>query len=73
MEKFGQLRLSNSFLKEVTMTYQEARKVCCGKEVVVKETGEHLNVLNAYKPHPDHEIIIFECDDGNIYHNSEVR
>ena len=55
------------------MTYWEARKLLKEDEIIIKETREHLTVMRTFKPHPDHEIIIIECDDGNIYHNSEVE
>ena len=54
------------------MTFTNAKKLHNEDEVIVKETGEVVTVLQAY-PSEKGKHIILECDDGNIYYNDEVR
>lgn len=54
------------------MTINQAKKLHNEDEVIIKETGKSVYVLDAYVSE-DGKHIIIECDDGNTYYEDEVK
>ena len=42
-------------------------------EVTIKETGEHMCVLDAYVNPNNPKQVLIECDDGNTYTHHEIK
>lgn len=64
----------NKIKKEgLTMTFNDAQKLHNEDEVIIKETGEHLYVLDAYVNPDNPQQILIECDDGNTYTHHEIN
>lgn len=53
------------------MRYIEATSLHNEDEVMIKETGEIVTVLQAY-PAKNGKFIIVECDDGNTYSHDKI-
>lgn len=52
------------------MTYQKAKKLHNEDEVIIKESGAVLTVLNTTVAE---KTVIIECDDGNKYHHRDIK
>lgn len=55
------------------MTFNDAQKLHNEDEVIIKETGEHVYVLDAYVNPDNPQQILIECDDGNTYTHHEIN
>lgn len=55
------------------MTFNDAQKLHNEDEVIIKETAEHLYVLDAYVNPDSPQQILIECDDGNTYTHHEIN
>lgn len=54
------------------MTYIQAKKLHNGDEVISKETGVYLYVVQT-EIDAEHRDVFIRCDDGNCYHHRTVR
>lgn len=55
------------------MTFNEAKKLHNEDEVILKETGEIVIVLDAYISPVNHKRVVIECDGGNTYYHDEIK
>nr|DAE09455.1 MAG TPA: hypothetical protein [Siphoviridae sp. ct96x5] len=56
-----------------TMTFNNAKNLHNEDEVTIKETGEHMCVLDAYVNPNNPKQVLIECDDGNTYIHHEIK
>ena len=62
------------YRKEIkTMTFNNAKNLHNEDEVTIKETGEHMCVLDAYENPNNPKQVLIECDDGNTYTHHEIK
>ena len=55
------------------MTFNNAKNLHNEDEAVIKETGEHMCVLDAYVNPNNPKQVLIECDDGNTYTHHEIK
>ena len=55
------------------ITFNNAKNLHNEDEITIKETGEHLYVLDAYVNPDNPKQVLIECDDGNTYTHHEIK
>lgn len=55
------------------MTFNNAKNLHNEDEITIKETGEHLYVLDAYVNPDNPKQVLIECDNGNTYTQHDIK
>lgn len=55
------------------MTFNNAKKLHNEDEVTIKETGEHVYVLDVYVNPDNPKQVLIGCDDGNTYTHNDIK
>lgn len=55
------------------MTFHNAINLHNEDEVTIKETGEHVYVLDAYVNPDNPKQVLIECEDGNTYTHHDIK
>lgn len=55
------------------MTFNNAKNLHKEDEITIKETGEHLYVLDAYVNPDNPKQVLIECDNGNTYTQYDIK